>query len=331
MLVSRAPFHGPLLYKILSDYYDVSWVGRTIPLKFSCFNILYILCYEFWEVFAAFRKSRAPVILVQFISLDGLVALIFKRLFRSKMVLFAIGSDVLMAHNRGIAYPLIRKIIEHSDAIFCVSTSIQNNINRICTNISKVKVIPSIVDFSAFEKYNGRKEYDIITIGTLDNNKNHEFLLSACQLLSHPVKVLIVGDGPTRGRLEMFSKKYNLDVNFIGIISHKKVFEELQKARIYVHTSRSEGLPVAVLEAIFSGLPVILVKSQYVNDVRNRHGLFVHVVNNHFPSSLANKITDILQNYEQELFNVKFNKDKIAGFADEIPKTIRKELDSIQV
>ena len=329
LLISRLPLHGAVLSKLLSRYYDVVWIGKTFTFKINPLNILYILSLEFWKLIRSFRKMRYSLIVIQYASLDGLVALMFKRIFGVKVVLFAVGSDVLKVNEHVVAYPLIRKVIVNSDFIFCTSTLIKETLKRICGDVSKIKVVPSVIDVDDFEYYGGPKEFDVVTVGSLDANKNHMLLLNACELLPRSVRVLIVGEGPMRGVLESVSEECKLDVVFADELSHEQVYKELQKSKVYVHVSKSEGLPVAVLEAMFSGLPVILVQSPYVYDIKHRYGFSVHVVKSDSARDLANAISEVLQNYEDERHNTLLNKHKITKLIDELPTEIKKTLDYI--
>ena len=245
------------------------------------------------------------------------------------MVLFAVGSDILKIDEHAVAYPLIRKVIVNSDFIFCTSTLIKEMLKRICGDVSKLKVVPSMIDVDDFGCYSGPKEFDVVSVGSLDANKNHLLLLNACKLLPRSVRVLIVGRGPMRGVLESVSEKCKLDVSFAGELSHKQVYTELQKSRVYVHTSKSEGLPVAVLEAMFSGLPVILVRSPYVFDLKNHYEFKVHVAKGGLARDLANTVSKVLQNYERESRKALLNKHKIAKLIDELPIEIKKTLDYV--
>ena len=329
LLISRLPLHGDFLYKFLSRYYNVVWIGKTFPFKFNSFNALCILLLEFWKLISSFRKTRYSMILIQYISLDGLLALMLKRVFRAKVVLFALGSDILKIHEHIVAYPIIRKIIVNSDIVFCTNTLIKEMLKRICSDVSKIRVVPSIIDVDDFECYNGPEEYDVITVGSLDVNKNHMLLLNACKLLPRSVRVLIVGDGPMHDVLKSVSERYKLNVSFAGELSHKDVYRKLQKSMVYVHTSKSEGLPAAVLEAMFSGLPIILVKSSYVYDIRNRYGLSVYVVKENSAGDLAKAIRELLENYEVEKYKALANKQKIVELINNTILEIKKTLDHL--
>jgi len=325
-LISRLPLHGTFLYKLLSSHYDVVWIGKTFPFRITLFNSLYILFSEFWKLFLAFRKKRFPLILVQYVSLDAIVAIMVKLLFGVKVVLFAIGSDVLKIREHIFVYPIMRFIFEKSDFVFCASSLIEERLKEMNLASLRTKIVPSIVDISDFKPYHGPKIYDVITVGALDPNKNHMLLIKACELLPS-VKVLIIGDGPLREVLLSESAKRKAHVVFLGNIPHKQVFTELQKSRIYVHTSKSEGLPVSVLEAIFCGLPIILVKSPYVYDIRYRYKFYVHIVKENSAEHLARTIKVLLENYELERSNAMTNRKKIIKLIENAKLSIKKTLD----
>ncbi len=101
----------------------------------------------------------------------------------------------------------------------------------------------------------------IVTVGRLVEQKNHRlFLRAAAGVLQDVPKArfVIVGDGPLRAALEQ--QAYSLGiagrVTFTG--ERRNVEEILRGASLFWLTSRWEGLPNAVLEAMASGVPAIV-------------------------------------------------------------------------
>ncbi len=325
VLISRLPLHGRFLFKLLSRHFNVFWVGEELSCKLNILNSLYILLQEFLKLIWLFKERRYSAIVVQYISLDGIPALFVKRLFGIRVVLFAIGSDVLRIREHSFAYPIIRWIMEHSDLVLCTNTLIEKSLKRVC-NV-KTKVIPSALDIEDFTPYKGPKKYDLVTIGSLRKEKNHDLLLKACSLLRTPVKILIIGDGPMRGFLESMSRERGLDVKFLGDIPHKQVYTELQKSKVYVHTSKSEGLPVSVMEAIYSRLPIILVESAYLVDLR-KYGFNLNVSRDD-AKSLADAIERVLSNYDREKELASLNSQKVKGLVEETSLSLRRVLEEI--
>lgn len=79
-------------------------------------------------------------------------------------------------------------------------------------------------------------------------------------VLHHPDLVLtLVGDGPDRQALETLTADLKLSpyLKFVGYQSQDAVCEYLHKSDIFVLPSFSEGLPVALMEALAAGVPVV--------------------------------------------------------------------------
>lgn len=108
----------------------------------------------------------------------------------------------------------------------------------------------------------GDKEYLIGTVGRLDEQKGHTYLLEAIAKLRavQPVKCVIIGDGPLERRLVSQAEDLGIHniVRFLG--ESKEVPSWLSALDIFVLPSLWEGLPNALLEAMAMGLPVIATK-----------------------------------------------------------------------
>ena len=122
----------------------------------------------------------------------------------------------------------------------------------------------------------------LLSVGRLCYQKAHEVLVSAMPavLQEFPnAKVGICGDGVLRKNLETQIKALGLDdsVKLFGMQNNVAKF--LFSADVFVLPSRWEGLPIALLEAMSAGLPVIATKVEGVDEVVTQgvHGLFAPV------------------------------------------------------
>jgi colanic acid/amylovoran biosynthesis glycosyltransferase len=98
-------------------------------------------------------------------------------------------------------------------------------------------------------------EITLVAVGRLHKVKDHAFLLRSCaQLLARGVRVecLIAGEGPERRHLESLTKKYGLEgsVTLLGHISGEQMDSLYGRADVVVLTSRSEGVPLVLMEAM---------------------------------------------------------------------------------
>ena len=101
------------------------------------------------------------------------------------------------------------------------------------------------------------EDLQILTIGRLSPVKNHAMLLQALAKLSLPFHARIIGEGECRPALENQIKRLGLEarVELLGEVT--RTTEYLAQADLFVLTSNYEGLPLSVLEAMSTGLPVI--------------------------------------------------------------------------
>ncbi|MBV7337962.1 glycosyltransferase family 4 protein [Chloroflexi bacterium TSY] len=122
---------------------------------------------------------------------------------------------------------------------------------------------------------------DIISIGSLQPYKGQSFLVDACAQLKAkgiPVRCRIIGEGEERRRLEDKIAKHDLEstVHLLGAKTQTEVAGLLRTAHCYVQPSivtpagKMEGIPVSIMEAFASGLPVVATELSGIPElVRN--------------------------------------------------------------
>ena len=115
---------------------------------------------------------------------------------------------------------------------------------------SKIKLIPAIyVDLEVFKPMNLEKKYDLIFIGRLVKNKGVELFLETVKRLS--CKALIVGDGPLKESIKLKIENWKLKIDMYGWAKDSREIAELMnRSRLLVMPSYSEGGPRVVLEAM---------------------------------------------------------------------------------
>lgn len=97
----------------------------------------------------------------------------------------------------------------------------------------------------------------VLSVGRLHEQKNLRTLIDACALLDDSFVLFLAGDGPERIGLERYRVQRGLAtrVRFIGAV--EDVLPYYHAADVFVLTSRSEGMPNVVLEAMACGLPIV--------------------------------------------------------------------------
>ncbi len=107
-----------------------------------------------------------------------------------------------------------------------------------------------------------------LTVGRLMVQKGHTYLLDAiAQLASHNFVFAFVGQGPLEQELRQQAKRLQIDDNlrFVGVRSD--VGQLLEAADVFVQPSLWEGMSLALLEAMFAGLPIVATSIEAATDV----------------------------------------------------------------
>jgi len=103
---------------------------------------------------------------------------------------------------------------------------------------------------------------NLLAVGRLHEVKDHAFLLRACAELiagQVPLSCRVAGDGPERRRLESLITKWGLQerVTLLGHIPIMRLSALYDAADVVVLTSRSEGIPIVLMEAMARGRIVL--------------------------------------------------------------------------
>jgi len=112
-----------------------------------------------------------------------------------------------------------------------------------------------------FQTLSEKESFTIASVGRLIEIKNPLALLQAFHQSHNPASRLVfIGEGHLRPKLIQEIKRLGLErqVALTGLIGRDEVYDRLAKADLFVSASRGEGLPVAVIEAMACGCPVIL-------------------------------------------------------------------------
>ncbi len=117
----------------------------------------------------------------------------------------------------------------------------------------------------------------VLAVGRLHAVKDHAFLLRAChQLKSHGLCLVcaIAGDGTEREHLEALIQELHLEqeVQLLGQLARDEVNRQYEQADLVVLTSRSEGIPLTLMEAMahekvvlapaITGIPELILDGQ---------------------------------------------------------------------
>ena len=105
-----------------------------------------------------------------------------------------------------------------------------------------------------------KDDFVLIQVGELNKNKNQIMTIQAMKKIvetNKNVKLLLVGKGNLKDYYEEKIKEYNLEKNIFLLGYRKDIPKLLKISDCLISTSKREGLPVNLIEATMSGLPII--------------------------------------------------------------------------
>jgi len=160
-----------------------------------------------------------------------------------------------------------------------------------------VRMISGGIDADRFGSGSGPPIWDVVFVGRLAPIKQIDLLLRALTIVKREipgVRAVIVGDGPQRRELETLATTLGLGdtVEFAG--QRPDVSPFLGRSRVFVLTSKTEGLSLALMEAMMAGLPAVVPDVGDLGDlVRDSENGYL--VDDQTPESFAERITAILK------------------------------------
>lgn len=198
-----------------------------------------------------------------------------------------------------------KKIVEYLTKFYCDTTATElivptNKTYRLFKENYKfeknIHIIPTGIEVDRFFKENvNKKEVDrlrknlnlskrdtvIIFVGRLAQEKNIEFLLNAEKRIinNHSnIKLLIVGDGPDKEKLEMFSRKLGIEKNviFTGKVAWDDMPVYYQLANFFATASKTETQGLTVIEAMAAGItPVCIHDEAFLTSITDNLNGFI--------------------------------------------------------
>lgn len=237
---------------------------------------------------------------------NGPIALHLKYKYNLPYIVRFGGGDIPGAQKRFkyiymVLSPIIRRIWKEADALIANSEGLKKR--ALCFEDKyKVSIIENGVDnkFFAPEKRAQNEEIQILFVSRLIEGKGLQFIIphlneiqekvySNCQ---RHIKLIIVGDGPYRNELERLMQTTGTQklVSFEGRKDKQQVKRYYQKSDVFILPSLSEGMPNVVLEAMASGLPVLMTPCEGSKELITNNGIISSL--DDFPVNIVKVCSD---------------------------------------
>mgnify|MGYP003289886893 CR=1 FL=1 len=145
---------------------------------------------------------------------------------------------------------------------------------------SKIKYVNNPVEVSSYYKNECRDDnlFTFINVSRQDINKNQILMIRAMNIISNKfdnIKLILVGDGNQHIVLKEETIKLGLEDKICLVGERSDVEHFLSNADVYVSTSHREGLPLSMLEAMASRLPVISTNVGGIPDIVKDNGVLI--------------------------------------------------------
>ncbi len=258
-------------------------------------------------------SERYDLCFANFALPGGEVAYSLKLKFKLPYVIISHGHDIpwfapeQMMWYHAITYQWIKTICIASERNYVQSGEMKKNIDAFLGRYSfKNKIIYNGWDSSIFSPdYSLRKkQFTILFTGRLVKQKDPMTFLQSINLIKNKIKdfkVIILGDGKLRGKMEKYVEKNNLEnfIEFKSWVDKNEMLYHYRSAWLSVLPSLNEGMSIATLEALACGQYVLATK------VSNNENLITPGDNGDFiekqnPENIAEKIIEF---YNEKFLN----------------------------
>jgi glycosyltransferase involved in cell wall biosynthesis len=224
-----------------------------------------------------YLREEKPAALLSFLHYANIVALWARRLARCPKRVVVTEHNTLSSsveNALGLALRLMpqltRLFYPWADAVVAVSQGVADDLaQRTGISRKRIQVIYNpVVTPQLREKARTRAEHPwfrdanqpvIVAVGRLTAQKDFSTLIRAfaCVRRTRAVRLLILGEGEERPQLEALVKQLCLDqdVSLPGFVPNP--YPYMAQASLFILSSRWEGLPTVLVEALYCGTPIV--------------------------------------------------------------------------
>ena len=212
-----------------------------------------------------YMRTHRPRVFASTMNYSNIITILAWRLAGRPCRLVVREALVVREGNR-LMRALMRWFYPQADCVIALSPEIRESLLQ-----SGIPVADRIVEIGnpgVFHPVDGKPEAPpflpqptprfICAVGSLGHQKGFDVLLAAFVRLSDPaLHLVILGEGPLRGQLEEQARALGIEerVHMPGFV--KCPTDVISQAEVFVLSSRWEGFPNVLLEALYSGTPVV--------------------------------------------------------------------------
>lgn len=228
--------------------------------------------------------------------------------FNKKVILHLHGSEFEVFYKKGnkLVKRLIVDIFEKSDTVIVLGEKWNKVVKEIAPK-SNVEIFNNAVNIPRYKVKWSNDKINILFLGVLIKRKGIYDLIEAIKILNENkiikdknLNFIIGGSGPEELSLKMKIDEYGLDycIEMVGWVNSDLKDGLLKKSQVFILPSYNEGLPMAILEAMSYGIPVIATNVGSISEVvmDNKTGFLAEPGD---IEKIANYIIDITNSKEE--------------------------------
>ena len=178
------------------------------------------------------------------------------------------GTDITVVGNEPAFLPITRFGIDESDGVTAVSEFLSEQTYQTFDTEKEIKVIHNFVDNRLFSQAPNKSlkrniapggEKIITHISNFRPVKRTECVIKILARIIEklPVKLLLIGDGPDRGKAEKLCRELGIFDHTVFLGKQTEIQDYLAISDLYICASETESFGLSILEAMSSGVPVI--------------------------------------------------------------------------
>jgi glycosyltransferase involved in cell wall biosynthesis len=222
-------------------------------------------------------RERVDVIDAHYFYPDGVAAVALGRRLRKPVVVTARGTDLNTIPEHALPRRQILDAARAAAGLVTVSEALRDRLVELGVERGQVHVLRNGVDLARFAPAPDRDAVRsrlgvtgvvLLAVGNLVPEKDHALAIAALAKLADAT-LLVAGDGPLRAELEQRAARAGVAsrVRFLGSVPQGALVDYYNAADALVLTSRREGMPNVVLEALACGTPVVATRVGGVPEV----------------------------------------------------------------
>jgi len=271
-------------------------VSNLCPPRWASSVPLLAEAWRLWTILRLCARRRPSYVIALYMIPHGIYAEIARRLFGLPTILVSLSQlDLDLSLRR----PFLWRALRAAHRVGVRGAHSRRRLVEAGLDPARVFEPPNVHDVAAYEAVDdAAKNVDVLYVGGLVPCKRVDVLLRAVAQVRERrpgLRVVLVGGGERRAELEDLAAALRLGetVTFAGEEPPEAVARWLGRARLFILTSEVEGLPMAMVEALSAGVPVIVPDVGDVTTVA-RDGENAWVVRGGAPESYAEAMATLL-------------------------------------